>query len=327
MSQIDLLARNEAGGNGSSPKKRSVGPFWIHAGNQTIDPATAARALSECALGIQKHRTDSGSLHIKRFAEALKRGFWTDFSQISFGVTPDGRHYLLNGYHRLSALVEFGRPALFNVVTIECADEKEVLSWYARFDRPTLVRMRSDADAMNAIGFASSLGVSRNVARSLWRAIPIILNGMKPVRLGDIKIKVEMSVLEVRAEAAMAWKKEIALYDAVIASVVGETFRRKLMSPSVVAVALQTIRHAETKAVEFWTAVAKNDGLRAGTPAHTLVRTLMDRTFRGGDEDNLIVPALAWNALYEGRKLSIIKAGAAGPLRIAGTPVGRGERR
>jgi len=320
MTDVDLLAKVvQASGRGE-------GPIIIHHGDQKIGPRLAARILKECSFAAQAKRTKSGVLGIARHAENMRRGLWIDNSQIHFCRLGSYQFVLVNGYHRLNAVIKYGSDVSFNIVMIDCDVENDVASVYARFDRPLLHRARSDDQALSAIGFAETLGVIRGVARALYRAIPLIRNEMRAIRNTDIETKVEMAIFEVRADAANNWSKEILLLDEICRLAGGE-LKRKLLNPATTAVILQTIKHSEVKAHEFWSRVARNDGLRVLSPEHTLVNALLSRRQFGGDNINFLIPALAWNAFYEGRTIRTIQAGAAGELRIAGTPIGkRGQR-
>lgn len=294
--------------------------FFIRPGNQQIGPELAACILKDAGLGCQAERSKSGRLHVLRHVENMRRGHWIDYSQISF-CRVGHAFYLVNGYHRVMAIVEYGRPMLFSVVIHECDTYEDVISFYAKFDRSQLQRSRSDEQALNSIDFAETLGTSKTVARSVYRAIPLIRNGMRPVRIVDEKTKVEMAILETRTDAALAWKTEAAIWGGIVDSARG-VLKRKLLNPACTAVALFTIKYQRAHAIIFWSNVAKNDGLPAGSPEHTLIFTLLSRRMFGGDEDNFIIPALAWNAYFRNKPLKMIKAGATGKLVIAGTPVG-----
>jgi hypothetical protein len=83
--------------------------------------------------------------------------------------------------------------------------------------------------------------------------------------------------------------------------------KRGLLTPSVVAVALLTLRDQPAKAKEFWDGVAMDDGLRRGDPRHTLVKTLRDRPLRGSHSEGGRIASTAWNAYYSNRELTFIR--------------------
>ena len=310
----------------SSGRMPYVREHAIQCGNHMITPTLAAYLLKECKLEIQEKRTKTGGDAIAKWVECMDRGYWQQFSQITLCALPDGKMYLINGYHRLNGVVAYRKEQSFNVVVIECANIEEVESRYAQMDRAQFIRLRSDTTAMNAIRFSEGLGISKTVATAFWNTLPILFNGVSRVRHGDTKTKTEMALIEVRACYGFEWAAEIRDYNALItAKGVNPRNRQRLLIPAVIAVALMTLRYVNNRAIDFWGAVALDDGLRSGSPQHTLVRTLAERRFVGGDGENLIVPAVAWNAYYNRRGLSSIRSGASDVLRIAGTPIGRAK--
>ena len=130
----------------------------------------------------------------------------------------------------------------------------------------------------------------------------------------------EFEALEDRFDLASTWQHEARILDELFFGVsVG--LKRKLFGPPLFAVALTTMRHQEEKAKIFWGAVARNDGLRKGTPEHTLVNWLLENRIEALTSDGFIAPALAWNASFRGKMLGALKVGATVGFRIAGTPV------
>ena len=88
------------------------------------------------------------------------------------------------------------------------------------------------------------------------------------------------------------------------------------------AVALYTLRHQPARAHEFWSGLAKNDGLRRGDPRATLIQDYLTRSVGiGSARQRVQQTTLAWNAFCEGRDLKIIKCIEDAPIVIWGTPV------
>lgn len=297
-------------------------PVAIATGDQMIGPDMASRILSECFFDGQAKRMKTSRMAILMHVDRLRRGRWLANSQITFCRLPTGDLYLVNGYHRVSAIVEFGKPASFNVQVYDVDDMDGVSSKYALFDAPKSSRVRGDGQLMNALGFAERLGCSKDAARALFRASILIRNKMKPVREGDRESLLEMYNTEDRADFAMTWADECRLADECLHGA-SRALKDKMLNPSVFSVILCTLRYQRERAISFWTAVAKNDGLRKGTPEHTLVQRLVGERMVGGDMENFIVPALAWNAYFRGLPLTMIKSGVTNDLKILGTPVGK----
>ncbi|WP_242221600.1 hypothetical protein [Shinella zoogloeoides] len=86
------------------------------------------------------------------------------------------------------------------------------------------------------------------------------------------------------------------------------------------AVALATLKGRPHEAKEFWSGVAKNDGLKKGDPRHTFVMDMLTRTLNKGDmHQTIAVPATAWNAWLANKSLTQIHVVDTDYVRIAGT--------
>jgi hypothetical protein len=290
-----------------------------------IGPDQAKWVLENCFHPGQRNRMKTGRINILRHVVRLRRDRWIPGSQITFGKLPDGRLILLNGYHRISAIVEFGGSALFNVQIRPAHDEAEIDSFYSQFDRAKDSRARPVEQSNNALHIDGALGVSKTMAKSLLQSVILIQNGFSPVRHKDRESLVEFDSVEDRLALAMKWVPEANILDAIWAKS-GGVLRRKLFTPSVMTVALATLRAQPLKATAFWTSVAGNDGLRSGTPEHCLVNWLL--TYRlATPSDGMVGAALAWNAFYHGRGLTMLKIGATTGVRIGGTKIDlRGRR-
>jgi hypothetical protein len=265
---------------------------------------------------------DRAAVFIARHVENLRRGYWTDFSQITFARLPGGKLILVNGYHRISAICEYGQPALFNIVVVDCADESDVGSLYARFDRHGIQRIRTTNQALNAVDLAGRLGVKKIIAEAIFNAVPIINNHMSVPTRADEMSTVEMAIIDVRCDVAHEFEREAKLIDAAMEGGRWQ-IKKRVLSGSVAAVMIQTFRYCPDKAAVFWARVVANDGLRQGSPENTFVEALLNRSFGGRGNGLMIAAALAWNAFYYNKSIGALKVGAVNKLRILGTPVGK----
>jgi len=306
----------------SAPLLQVVQANSIVHGDQMIGPDLASWIIRECFYAPQKDRMERAAVFVARHVENLRRGYWTDYSQITFARLPNGKLVLVNGYHRTSAIIEYGRPALFNVVIVDCDDESEIGSLYARFDRYGIQRIRTTNQALNAVDLAGRLGVKKFVAEAIFNAVPIINNHMSVPTRADEMSTVEMSIIDVRCDAAHDFEREAKLIE--IAMEGGRwQIKKRVLAGSVAAVMIQTFRYCPDKAALFWSRVVTNDGLRKGSPENTFVEALLNRSFGGRGNELMIAAALAWNAFYYNKSITALKVGAVNELRILGTPVGK----
>lgn len=284
----------------------------IREGRLRIGPELAQRILSEA---LYKNQRKVYRHHVVLLADDMRRKRWTAGSQICF-VLFHGRLYLVNGQHRLHAVIESGEEIEFQILIEAADDEAQLAAIYYRFDRKQ--RARTTAEVLNAAGVAERFGLSKTAAKATFEAAGLISNGFRRANYQQDPLKARSD--DLRLDAARAWWEFGAEYDRLIEPA-DKVTKGKLFSSGVVAVALVTLKYQQERAVSFWGGLAEDDGLRSGDPRKTLRRDLLNRSLSSGSPITPVqVPALAWNAFYAGRSLKIIKVYDEAAVRIAGTP-------
>lgn len=282
----------------------------ISEGRCRITPALAERVLSEMRYGRQRRIY---SHHVTLLSDLMRRGQWTPGSQIAFGRL-DGELFLVNGQHRLRGVAETGLAQEFQVLILDAETEAELAALYHRFD--VAARARSVPEILNAADMADRHGLSRGMAKTVYDAAGYINAGF--VRPNYQVDPVAARSVDARLEAAEAWWDIATAYEAIV-NLGDKTARGKMRAPGIAAVAFVTLKHQETKAREFWTGVAQDDGLRKGDPRKTLFKALTEKNLRnGGTYVRSAVPATAWNAWFRGDSITFIRH--QDKVRIAGTP-------
>lgn len=248
------------------------------------------------------------------YAEYMRQGKWTPGSQIAFGKLK-GRLYLVNGQHRLYAVVAYGYVVEFQVLVVDVADEAELATLYHRFD--VNQRRRSAADVLAAADIQALRGVSKTLRNAVYGAVALLANGMaRPNYTHDPLAR----IVDVRLELAEAWAPEAVRYEAAIAGAFRD-IKSKLRAQGVVAVGLVTMRHQPEAAEEFWHGVALQDGLSRDDPRAALGRDMLSRAWTQGSYlQPSISAAQAWSAYFAGKRLTRIHVHANARVRIAGTP-------
>lgn len=292
----------------------------IRHGDMYIGPELAKWILSNCFYHAQESRMKSGRISILRHVVRLRRGRWLDGSQISFAKMSGGRLILVNGYHRMSAIMEFGDAAKFNVQLIDVKDGDELDSLYSLFDRAKDSRTRTKEQGSNALHFDERMEISKTLSKAIGSAVLLIKNDYRPIKFSDREKMVEYDSIEDMLDLAMAWKREAQTFDEILRAA-KTTLKRKLLAGTVLAVALTTLKYQHLRAGIFWGCVAANDGLRKNMPEHTLVDWLLSSRMEGNNAEGFIAVSLAWNAFYYNKPIGTLRVGAAKGLRIAGTPV------
>lgn len=294
-----------------------------HDGVIAISPDGASEMLAELNFpgqrGIDSRRV-FGHLH------AIIHGDWVESYPIHFAAMPDGRIWLVDGQHRMMAISQSQSAVKVAVRIVDVESEQDARSFYAGFDGKGAVR--TNAQILDAVQLAKTMGLSNRMARAVYEAAPLLMNGLEPPH-GNVKNQANQDVhlQSAKLAAATNWAKEAAAYESAIKGT-GPGFYEKLRKTGPVSVGLYTFRYQPKKACEFWQGVADNDGLRKGDPRHTLVQDLFVRNLATGSvRQRIQQSALAWNAFYEGRDLKIIKCVVGATITLSGTPLnGKGAK-
>ena len=285
----------------------------------TLNSAEAGELLKVCRYARQsRDLTAGGKVHVRVLADIMKRGQWRPKDKLDFALL-DGKYILVNGHHRLTANALSGVDIQWTIVIHECATEQEVADLYYTFD--TNLRIRSNANVIAATDIAHVLGVGATAAEALYRAVPLIEASFDfSPNANDPIIH---RVIDRRLERMRSFQSEIQAWESAVKSA-PVSVKKRLLGQGALAVALMAFRHQPAIADEFWRGVANNDGLRRGDPRHTYLRTInSESSVRGNSaEGPARNAATCWNAFFECRSLTLVRGGD-GPLRIAGTPIGR----
>ena len=282
-----------------------------------IAPGIAKRILEELNFPGQR---SIDSRRVYGHSHAIAKGDWMESYSLHFAALPDGRIWLVDGQHRLTAIASQEAVVPTTVRIIEVESEKQARTFYAGFDGKGSVR--TNVQILDAVCLSEELGLTNRMTRAVYEAAPLLLNRLEPLT-GSINIKANPSIYlqSARMGVVVDWAKQAREYDDITRNA-GKGLYEKLRKTGPCAVALYTLRHQPARAREFWKGVAENDGLRRGDPRHTLIQDLMTRdAVTGAVRQRVQQSTLAWNAFCEGRDLKIIKCVTGAPLYVWGTPI------
>lgn len=276
----------------------------------TITPQRAEDILTRFMFHLQRTKRPRD---IKKYARSMSNGEWQSGGDIHVAVV-EGKSYLINGQHRMSAIVLSGVTLTFNAVVYHCDDEKQAIRLYYVLDVPIV---RGNAVAFDVTGIAEQVGVSKSMISKAASALRIIEGkfGSNPFAL----------TTDETLDLLCQWKSEIALWSSTVGS--SRTARHASVAP-VMSVGLITFRHTPQKAIEFWRCVGRMTDLTEGTPEYLLAQ------FINGDEGvrqgvvKTGAPmycrkvANAWNSYYAGisKKQQLRILDPSRPIVIAGSP-------
>jgi len=288
-----------------------------HNGLIKMSPEMAARILADCNFEGQRKIARP---RVFSHAYAIREGDWIEDYPIHFAVLPDGRTWLVDGQHRLAAISEQSSTVGIVVRMVDVESEKEARHFYAGFDKQS--SSRTNVQIIDAVELAKEVGLSNRMARAVFEAAPLLLNNMEP-QSGSANVRANPSLFlqQERIKAVSEYAKEAVVYELIVSEST-TTLREKLVRTGPVACALFTLRHQPGKAKEFWTGVARNDGLRRYDPRATLIQDLLTRAWSQGNvRQRVQQTSMAWNAYCEGRDLKIIKCIEGAALTFWGTPL------
>jgi hypothetical protein len=275
-----------------------------------VTPALAQRVIEEVNYKGQRQLAAS---HVAFLADEMRRGTFRAGTQIAFGRLGRDLH-LVNGQHRMHALVQSGEDIEFQILIEDATDAEDLAALWCTFDRGG--RNRSDAQVLAAHGISDRYGLSKTVARSIWQAQPLIANRfLRPSFQDDPTLRND----DLRMEGCKPWWEIGATYERLIEKAPSVVWK-KLASSQAVAVALVTLKYQPTKAAEFWRGIASDDGLRRNDPRKALLIDFGNREWGRKSSDGCVSTSLAWNAFFTSRALSQIKIVNGAAVRIAGTP-------
>lgn len=281
----------------------------ITEGRVSISPQQAEIILSEMVYEGQRAVR---ATHVKALAAAMRRKVFSPGSQIAFARL--GRQLLLiNGQHRLHAVVEAGRSVEFQVLIVNCKTVEDVARHYYTFDR--LTTARSDADVLNAVGVSERFCISQSLARGVWQAVPLIEHDFErvnychdPERRDDDR----------RLGLCAQWWEVAARLEAIL-ELAPPPVRKRLLNSQAVAVAIVLLRDQPDEAREFLTGLCLDDGLRRDDPRKAFLIDIGGRQWRRQSLDGCLTMAYAWNAFFLRRPLKQLKVVQNGRFRLEGT--------
>ena len=273
-----------------------------------IDPIRARVVLQNMHFDRQRPIVPS---NVDRLAFEQSSGRFVQGTPIFVCSLPDGSRYLANGYHTLNGVIKSGTTQRLTFITLGVADMAEVAAVYATFD---VHKARTWLDSMRAYGHADDVPL----LRPAMAALRVLMQAFNDDRKG----RPALSSRPLRQEWLSRYKPHVCGYAAAVACA-PQTTRHLFQRGGIMAVGLETFRYQPSFAAEFWHAMAADDGLKVGDPRKTLLRWMGANRVAatGADTDTQSrAAALAWNAAFKGRDLSLLKPGTMDGITLLGTP-------
>jgi hypothetical protein len=284
-------------------------PFSITDGRHKVSPLLAQQIIDRAPYEGQRHIHEE---HIEKWAFMMIEGTFLEHQGISFGLM-GGRLYLVNGQHRLRAVISTGKTIGFDITIYECESAEELDQLYSRFDTEAL--QRSTKDVISHDQLINKDFPAQYLAR-LCDAVQYI-----EVRFQNVarrKMPTIIRIKERRVVEAHKWVREARIYREYSKGVpVIKT--RPFFATLTLAIAVVTIKYAPDEAETFWKAAIRNDGLRVGEPARALLET-WERKTKWTAYQRGHIAALAFNASYRNEEMHRIVLPRNEPIFLEGTP-------
>lgn len=281
-----------------------------------VDPKLARLWLFECYYPGQRRLNEARS---RLYSQEMLKGLWR-LSELRFVRLPDGKVWLINGYTRLHALVASGATLPFSVTLVDVTSPSEAASEYATLDAH---RVRQTKDLLRGHELEETVGFPLGDQERVARTAGIVASGFQ----GIAGLRFARTI-HFRLPYLLEW----APYARVIFNATHFGHRLdpaglRIYNAPIFSVALVTARFQPQKALNFWNAVAANDGLRRGQP-DWILRDFLARMSTQTVRDYPAMErktASCWNAYMEEREMAFARVepnpdGTWSPIKLVGTP-------
>lgn len=292
---------------------------------RNLTAAQARRLLETWEFHKQRNIRPS---RVTTYRRQMEEGDWNYRTEMHIGVLPDGTCYLLNGYHRLTALIQVETPGYtlpVRFIYTLMRDVQDIADYYMVMD---IGGTRTSRDAIKAQGLAEEWAVSPDLLVAAGSASALILNNFAGSRGNSWHASLARS-MPARLRFIQQWEAEIRMaYELLKPAPAG--IKKLFLRQAVIGVMLMNLRHTPEQAVEFWTPAITGENLQVGMPALVLRNYLITTPTREAHEHIYArYVANCWNAFFKGESLTrsnVKTLNAVDLIVIEGTPFTRGRR-
>jgi hypothetical protein len=281
-------------------KERELSELIVD-GLVTITPELAHRIIQTGKFDRQRPVRVK---HVEALAQQMRHREWTMGTQIHFGRAPDGELHLVNGQHRMHAVIKADAAIQFQILVTAVANADGLATLYRRHDR--LAARRTTVDALTAEGIPDKYEIRHEIAKATFNAVLLIATGFRAVHHHADPYLMRSD--EARLRLCEPWWPIAAHYQDCINNAPANKppIKRYLQASGAMAVALLTLRDQETKADPFWRGVGDNNGLQSNDPRAAYLRFMVSEKLRTPHE-TAKAASLAWNAFFHDEPLTQLK--------------------
>jgi len=288
-----------------------------------ISPEDARCYLQEYEYARQRNI----SHHVvKYYADMMRNGEWLPGSEIEIAYAPndDGKvaGYLVNGQQRLHAVIEADKSIPFVIKEVLCSDMDEVNIRYGLIDTG---RGRNNADYVRAMGMEEELGFTQRQIGNIGAASIFIASDF--FHRNKYKFTPAERVELIKGYAPAAHNYFDCVRSGPLTHAVA-MYRTGTMSVGLVSFDESAKVWGHDRVADFWTGIAKNDGLRVGDPRKLVVEHLRESSINSrlskkkyDVHHSARFVAQCFNAWLEARQITrtFVKDDGKGPIIVKGS--------
>jgi hypothetical protein len=245
---------------------------------QVISPDEAAHMIKTMSYENQRPIRTS---KVQDYADEMMKGTFRELTQIFIAVY-HGQYVILDGQHRLNAVVRANLPHLFTIVEKEVDSEEDMARIYSTTDQGI---RRTAGDIYGAYALGQEFGIGKTTLDAFGAGIKFMIHGCAYV---NSAIHPDAIIPHMRLYAPY-----LQTYQALLTeSSPAQSMYAQCKRSSTIAAALLSLRFSAPKAKQmglpdavrnFWLGTLRDDGLHQGDPRKaanqhlTLTRTTASR--------------------------------------------------
>jgi hypothetical protein len=290
----------------------------------TITPEMADYLLANCFLPGQRGFVGR---KLEEYQMSMKLGYFQPDSHMEMAYNKsDGKFYLLNGYHRVKAILTTGIPLEVTMTMHRLSNMDEIMRRYSIIDK---VQVRSLTQTIHAENLTRTFATNSttDVSSFATQHLRVITAGTRMIVSGfrlDSRESRNLDHETIMKDAVGDWLDEAKTFFDIIHKGEAEVVNR-MRTAAVLSVGMVLLRYQPEKAYNFLTELAHNrSGLGSDEAAYKLRRYLAKHRVHD-DGQNLYARKMgnAWNAFFKETSLASISANGSWNIELSGTPYTR----
>lgn len=287
----------------------------------TVTPEQAETWLTKYKADVQRPIRQKW---VTELTEIMQRGEFDRNSTIQLREL-NGEIHLVDGRHRLNAVIKSGTTQSFIMIADQVADEQQLLDAFRRRNESALV---TKADYYAAMKLDLETGLSRTQLNKVSGAVPFIYDRFRVGSNRDLALDKRVDLIRHYAESAGDY------FEAILPA--GDLMAPKLRWAAVIAVGLITFdesvkTYGRDAVFAFWEGVARMTNAYPNDPRGVLERNLMvtvpsrgNAAVKPGEEMRSPMytaryAANCFNAWVEGRTINRAVVDVGKPITIRGS--------